>query len=404
MRILFLTELFYPHGSGAEFATYLYSRLLREEDIDVVVLTNRFPGEPFFFEEGSLQIYRVPLFKNAGSVKYSILERFDIIASSLFKRLLNWADVVYVPRFWFTAIAWAKAHGKPVIVHMHDYISVCALSTLFNETESKVCVNKGVVCSPECVYSFEKAHGRTLVQTIKSMVLNSTLGRYLPKTAFLADAVVCVSAKQKELIIDRAGSLRDKTYVIYNPFPRYSDFRLTGDDFGYFGGPDVLKGFKVLFEAVSQINTNKIRVKIHCTKFPKFSPKIMREIGRFGFSLYKRLETSELEQLYHKLRSIIVPSVWNEPWPYVVVEALIRGRFVIASRIGGIPEQLEGCKGAILCKPGSSKNLAEAINHVHNLRRDEIIDLGCQNRETFLSRFNNDYSVRKFINVCEHLT
>ena len=165
-----------------------------------------------------------------------------------------------------------------------------------------------------------------------------------------------------------------------------------------------MKGFKVLFEAVSQINTNKIRVKIHCTKFPKFSPKIMREIGRFGFSLYKRLETSELEQLYHKLRSIIVPSVWNEPWPYVVVEALIRGRFVIASRIGGIPEQLEGCKGAILCEPGSSKNLAEAINHVHNLRRDEIIDLGCQNRETFLSRFNNDYSVRKFINVCEHLT
>jgi glycosyltransferase involved in cell wall biosynthesis len=402
MRILFATESFYPHGSGAELATYLYGDLLSKEDIDVIVLTNRFPGDPSFSKEGSLQIYRLPLFETTGSLKYSALKRLDVLASSLFNKLLSWADVVYVPRFWFTAIAWAKAHGKPVVVHMHDYISVCSLSSLYDETESKGCVKTGILCSPKCVFSFETAHGRGLGQTISSMFLNSTVGRYLPKLMMLADAVICVSSRQKELIVERASPFRGKTHVIYNPFPDYSDLEISGDDFGYFGGPDVLKGFRVLFKAVNRINSGK--PKIHCTKFKTSNQEFEREVGEMGFSLYKRLEIAELEQLYRKLKSVIVPSIWNEPWPYVVVEALIRGRFVIASRIGGMPEQLEGCRGAILCEPGDSKMLAESIEHVHSLSRDEIVDLGFQNKESFLRRFNNDSSVKKFISLCENLT
>ncbi len=402
MRILFLAELFYPHGSGAELATYLYGRLLSKEDIDVIVLTNRFPGDPSYSKEGAMQVYRLPMFETAGSLKYSVLKRLDVLASSLFNKLLSWADVVYFPRFWFTAIAWAKAHGKPVVVHMHDYISVCSLSSLYNETESRVCAKKGTLCSPKCVFSFEKAHGRSISQTVGSMFLNSTVGRYLPKLMTLADVVICVSSKQKELIVERASLFRGKTHVVYNPYPDYSDLEINGDDFGYFGGPDVLKGFGVLYKAVSKINGDK--PKVHCTKFRSSSQEFERQISDVGFSLYKWLEIPELEQLYRKLKSIIVPSIWNEPWPYVVVEALIRGRFVIASRIGGMPEQLEGCKGAILCDPGDSEMLAKSIQYVQGLTMDEIVDLGYQNKESFLRRFNNDSSIKKFIKLCENLT
>jgi glycosyltransferase involved in cell wall biosynthesis len=401
VRIFFASESFYPHGSGAEVATYLYGRLLSKENIKVKVLTNRFPGDPSYSEEGSLQIYRLPMFENLGSMKYSALKRLDVIASSLFNKLLGWADIVYVPRYWFTAIALAKAHGKPVVVHMHDYISVCSLSSLYDETESRVCGKNGSLCSPKCVFSFEKAHGSGMRETISSMFLNSTVGRYLPKSMMLADAVICVSSKQRELIVGRASPFQNKTYVVYNPFPDYSNLEISGDDFGYFGGPDVLKGFNVLFNAANKIGGDK--PTIHCTKFGALQRDFQTKISKMGFSLYKRLEIAELEQLYRKLKSIIVPSIWNEPWPYVVVEAILRGRFVIASRIGGMPEQLEGCKGAILSEPGNPKMLAESIEYVHSLSRDEIVDLGAQNRELFLSRFNNDLSVRKFISLCENL-
>jgi hypothetical protein len=46
VNILFLSELFYPHGSGGELATYLYAKLLSEAGINVIVITNRFAGEP----------------------------------------------------------------------------------------------------------------------------------------------------------------------------------------------------------------------------------------------------------------------------------------------------------------------------------------------------------------------
>ena len=40
MNILFLSELFYPHGSDGELATYLYAKLLSQKGFNVKVVTN----------------------------------------------------------------------------------------------------------------------------------------------------------------------------------------------------------------------------------------------------------------------------------------------------------------------------------------------------------------------------
>jgi glycosyltransferase involved in cell wall biosynthesis len=404
MNILFMSEVFFPHGSGAEYATYLYANLLKGEGVNVAVITNRFEGEAAFSEDGLLRIYRLSLFKNAGSLKYSVLKRLDLLASSFLNKMLGWADVVYFPRFWFPAIALAKAHGKPVVVHMHDYISVCSLSSLFDETKSAICPKTRRFCSPKCVYSFERAHSRNLVKTFSSVFLNTTVGSYIPKLSRLADAVICVSTRQKELLVERERAFQNKSYVVYNPFPDYSNLEVKGQSFGYFGGPDPLKGFNVLYYAASKINKRRSKsLDIQCTKFNTTNLKFAGEIRKLGFRLHKRLEIPDLENLYMQLKSVLVPSIWNEPWPYTIVEALLRRRFVVASRIGGMPEQVEGCKGAILVEPGDSKMLAEAIEYVMDLSKEEVVDLGSQNREVFLSRFNNYSSVRKFINLCENL-
>jgi glycosyltransferase involved in cell wall biosynthesis len=46
MKILFLSDFFYPRYGGAELATYLYSKRLAENNHDVVVVTHRYPAEP----------------------------------------------------------------------------------------------------------------------------------------------------------------------------------------------------------------------------------------------------------------------------------------------------------------------------------------------------------------------
>ena len=405
MNILFLSELFYPRGGGAELATYLYANLLSGEDFNVVVVTNRFAGDPEVSKNGNLTTYRLPLFKEDGSVKYSISKRFDVLFSSFMRKLMKWTDVIYIPRFWYSAIPLARAYRKPVITHLHDYIPICPLATLYNASKDTVCDHSSLLCPPRCIYVFEKTQGRGFTETLTSIALNSTLGRYFGKFVKFSDAIICVSKVQRDMIIKGEPSLRDKTFVVYNPLPELSYVEMEGDDFGYFGGPNYLKGFHTLCHAMMHINHADRRViNTHATKFSSSFKHLAKSLSRLGILLYGKLDNDEYEKIYRQIRAVIVPSIWHEPWPYVVVEAIIKGRFVIASNIGGIPEQVEGCKGALLCETGNYKRLAEAIEFVRSSRRETIIDLGFQNKETFLKRFDNETTVRRFISVYEHLT
>ena len=404
MNVLFLSELFHPHGGGAELATYLYANLLSGEDSSVVVVTNRFAGEPEVSKNGNLTTYRLPLFKNK-SIKYSILKRFDVLFSSFMRKLMKWADVIYIPRFWYAAILLAKAYGKPVVTHLHDYIPICPLTTLYNASKYTVCNSNSLLCSPRCIYVFEKTQGRGFTETLTSIALNSTLGRYFGKFVKFSDAIICVSKVQRDMIIKGEPSLRDKTYVIHNPLPELSCTEMEGDDFAYFGGPNYRKGFHILYQAMMRINhTNRRVTKIHATKFASSSKQLAKSLSGLGILLYGKLYNDEYEKLYRQIRAVIVPSIWHEPWPYVVVEAIIRGRFVIASSTGGIPEQVKGCKGALLFETGNYEQLAEAIEFVRSLKRETIVDLGFQNKETFLKRFDNETTIRRFIDVYENLT
>jgi len=405
MNVLFLSELFHPHGGGAEYATFLYAELLSQAGFNITVVTNRFSGEPEVSRHRKMTVYRLPLLGKGGSVKYAILKRFDVLFSSSMRKMMKWADVVYIPRFWFSAIPLAKAFGKPVIMHLHDYISVCSLAVLYNAIDAKACDCRSIFCSPRCIYIHEKTYGRNAKETLISVLLNSSVGRYLPKIVELSDAIICVSKSQRNIIAEKEPSLLKKLHVIYNPLPKLSFVEIKGDDFGYFGGPNVLKGFRVLYQALLNLNHVSSRlIRIHSTQFQFYNEQIVRALSESGFLLYSKLDKNELDKVYENIRAVVFPSIWYEPWPYVVVEALIKGRFVIASRIGGIPEQVNGCKGVILFEAGNPNELADAMSLVASLKREEIVDLGFKNREAFLRRFDNESTIKSFIGLCEHLT
>jgi glycosyltransferase involved in cell wall biosynthesis len=400
--MLFLSELFYPHGSGGELATFLYANLLSRENVNVVVITNRFGGEPELTRRGDLTVYRLPLFKGeTDSVKYSILKRIDILHSNFIKKMMKWADIVYIPRFWYSAIPLAKAYRKPVLVHLHDYIPICPLSTIYDASKEKVCDQQSVLCPPECIYVYERKQGRDLAQTLISILLNSIVGQSFSKLVKFSNAIICVSKAQKDIIVKREPSLSEKIYVVYNPIPEYpSNFEIKGADFGYFGGPNLIKGFHILKQALIKMN-NK-RLVIHATRFSRSECSYQLSNGIKIF-FYKRLDARHFKKLYERTCTVVVPSIYPEPLPYVVSEALLNGRVLIASRIGGIPEQVEGCKGVFLFEPGNYHELAEKLDYICNLSQENLKDLGVSNREVFLKRFDNGRSISAFLGICEKL-
>lgn len=59
---------------------------------------------------------------------------------------------------------------------------------------------------------------------------------------------------------------------------------------------------------------------------------------------------------------LVCPSLWNEPFGRVILDAYKSGLPVIASRIGALPEIVQEGKTGILVNPGVSDELKNAMN------------------------------------------
>jgi len=399
LKILVLSELFYPHGSGGELATYLYVEHLRQAGVNVIVVTNRFAGEPEVSKSKNLIVYRLPLFNKTIGVKYSILRRFDVLTSSFMKTLMKWADMVYVPKFWYSAIPFAKFCKKPVVVHLHSYQPACPLSTLFDLSKNKICRNyHKPFCSLKCITMNAKKKNSITKEFLGSIALNSTVRYYIGSFVMLSDCIICVSKAQAKLITEHLPSISGKLHVIYNPLPVVENFDGMNGDFGYFGGPSALKGFNVLCKALRKVNP---KITIHFTKMVQAPLELTDKLTKLGIATHNRLSVEAYNNLYRRVQVVVVPSIWPEPLPFTVSEALLSKRLVIASSIGGIPEQTEGLEGAFMFEPGNYEQLADQIANVRDLSEEVKADLGFKNKKGFLKKFDNEKAIRNFMNMLE---
>jgi glycosyltransferase involved in cell wall biosynthesis len=72
-------------------------------------------------------------------------------------------------------------------------------------------------------------------------------------------------------------------------------------------------------------------------------------------------ENSRVDELLSALDVVVVPSVWYENYPFVVLEAFRAGLPVVASRVGGLPEMVRDGVDGLLVEPGSAADLARAL-------------------------------------------
>jgi glycosyltransferase involved in cell wall biosynthesis len=70
---------------------------------------------------------------------------------------------------------------------------------------------------------------------------------------------------------------------------------------------------------------------------------------------------SELANLLRQADIFVQPSVWGEPFPLSVIEAMTAGLPVVASRAGGLPEAVVDGKTGLLVEPNNPTALADAM-------------------------------------------
>ena len=72
-------------------------------------------------------------------------------------------------------------------------------------------------------------------------------------------------------------------------------------------------------------------------------------------------DAEKVEQIFREAWVVAVPSIWDEPFGHVALEAMMIGVAVVASNSGGLPEFLTDGKEGFLCPPGDVKALATAL-------------------------------------------
>jgi glycosyltransferase involved in cell wall biosynthesis len=112
-----------------------------------------------------------------------------------------------------------------------------------------------------------------------------------------------------------------------------------------------------------------------------------------------RIQQDALIDHYDCADLLLVPSLWQEPFGLVVVEAMARGLPVIASNLGGPAEILTHGVDGLLVEPGNEQELAAAIRLLLNDPAKRT-HLGRSARDTVERRFTIEENARR---VEQHL-
>ena len=115
------------------------------------------------------------------------------------------------------------------------------------------------------------------------------------------------------------------------------------------------------------------------------------------------LPPGELEHLLERAWVQAVPSLWAEPFGIVAIEALMRGRAVVASGAGGPAEIVRPGETGLLVRSGDVQALAGALLTVLS-DRALAETLGGRGREDALARFEENRYVTDFVRLYERLT
>jgi glycosyltransferase involved in cell wall biosynthesis len=133
--------------------------------------------------------------------------------------------------------------------------------------------------------------------------------------------------------------------------------------FGFMGTLAPHKGAHVLVEAFRALADPALTLDVYgsLTVQPAYVASLRRAAnGDSRIRLRGPFAEGEQDRVLESLDTLVVPSVWWENSPLVVIEALAAGLPVIASRTGGVPELVPESAG-ILVPPGDPAALREAL-------------------------------------------
>lgn len=295
----------------------------------------------------------------------------------------------------------AGAARVPVVQTLHNYRLICANAQLFRE---------GRVCE-RCVeqrsflpgirlacYRGSRAGSAVVGGT---MALHHALGTWSGRVARYIALSEFAAAKLGEFRVPR-----EKIRIKPNFVPdRAQDlvaseiFEEPAQPFGLFVGRlSEEKGLATLIAADGQ---GRLPFSIKVAGDGPWRERVEHAAGRPGSRLVVlgRQSENEVFALMQQAAVLLVPSLWYEGFPMVMVEALSLGLPVIASRLGGLPEIVEDGVCGLLHAPGDPEALARAVQDFVALPTEARIRMRQAARGRYLDHYGEQRNYETLMKI-----
>jgi glycosyltransferase involved in cell wall biosynthesis len=178
---------------------------------------------------------------------------------------------------------------------------------------------------------------------------------------------------------------------------------------GFVGRVAPLKGLVTLVEAFAIINSQLPEARLLLAGptdgFEDYLALVRRRIEELGLTSRVVLQPGHLDTpaLFRAMDVSVLPSTSPESFGLVVIESLASGRPVVATRLGGPIEILEGCSAGRLVPPANAKAMAEAILDLLDQSPDRRQALGEAARQWAVERFGVSRMIGQMVEVYESL-
>jgi glycosyltransferase involved in cell wall biosynthesis len=110
------------------------------------------------------------------------------------------------------------------------------------------------------------------------------------------------------------------------------------------------------------------------------------------------IPAAQVRDLMSRARAVLAPSVWEEPFGLVVVEAMAAGTPAIASGHGSFTELVTPGTDGVLFRPGDPDALAGAVADVA-AHPEKYESYGRRARESYEQKFNPDNSLKHLLEI-----
>ena len=99
---------------------------------------------------------------------------------------------------------------------------------------------------------------------------------------------------------------------------------------------------------------------------------------------------------------MILPSIEQEDFPNVILEAMSLGKPVISTKIAGIPEQIDDNKTGVLVEPRDEWQLMLALNKLI-VNKEMRLQMGKSGRDKFQKCFTSAVTISKYLFMYDKL-